>query len=125
MHLATADEMREMDRLTIESFGLPGRVLMENAGRGATRVLMNKFPDIASKRVGIIAGRGNNGGDGFVIARYLERAGVQGELGPVMNEERDAEYWFSQPGAPFPKLENEDEEPMTVSYDELIQSWQN
>ena len=76
MHLTTADEMREMDRLTIESFGLPGRVLMENAGRGATRVLMNKFPDIASKRVGIIAGRGNNGGDGFVIARYLAHAGV-------------------------------------------------
>ncbi len=76
MHLVTADEIREMDRLTIESFGLPGRVLMENAGRGATRVLMNKFSDIASKRVGIIAGRGNNGGDGFVIARYLAHAGV-------------------------------------------------
>lgn len=76
MHLLTADEMREMDRMTIESFGLPGRVLMENAGRGATRVLMENFSDIASKRVGVIAGRGNNGGDGFVIARYLAQAGV-------------------------------------------------
>jgi NAD(P)H-hydrate epimerase len=76
MHLVTADEIREMDRRTIEEFGIPGRVLMENAGRGATRVLMNRFPDIHQKRVGIIAGRGNNGGDGFVIARYLAQAGV-------------------------------------------------
>ncbi len=76
MHLVTADEMREMDRQTIESFGLPGRVLMENAGRGAARVLMKKFPDLSSIRVAIASGRGNNGGDGFVIARYLAHAGI-------------------------------------------------
>ncbi len=76
MHLLTADEMREMDRQTIESFGLPGRVLMENAGRGAARVLLKKFPDLSTKQVAIAAGRGNNGGDGFVIARYLAHAGV-------------------------------------------------
>jgi len=76
MHILTADEMREMDRQTIESFGLPGRILMENAGRGAARVLMKKFPDISSKQVAIAAGRGNNGGDGFVVARYLAHAGV-------------------------------------------------
>ncbi|MFK7879560.1 ABC transporter substrate-binding protein [Roseobacter sp.] len=58
------------------------------------------------------------------VLERLERAGVQGDLGPVLNEEMDAEHWFSQPGAPYPKLENEDEEPMTVSYDELIKSWQ-
>jgi glycerol transport system substrate-binding protein len=57
-----------------------------------------------------------------VMAR-LERSGVQGDLGPLLNEERDEEYWLSQPGSPKPELENEDEEPMTVSYDELIQSW--
>jgi glycerol transport system substrate-binding protein len=58
-----------------------------------------------------------------VMAR-LERAGVQGDLGPVLNEEQEASYWLEQPGAPKPALENEDEEPQTVSYDELIQSWQ-
>jgi len=58
------------------------------------------------------------------VMQRLERAGVQGDLGPKMNEERDADYWFAQPGAPYPKLENEDETPMTVSYDELIASWQ-
>ncbi|WP_187428840.1 hypothetical protein ROLI_017090 [Roseobacter fucihabitans] len=58
------------------------------------------------------------------VLERLERAGVQGDLGPVLNEEMSAEHWFAQPGAPFPKLENEDEEPQTVSYDELIKSWQ-
>lgn len=77
MHLVTAAEMREMDRLTMESFGLPGRVLMENAGRGAARVLMDACPDIREKSVAVVAGRGNNGGDGFVVARYLAGAGVK------------------------------------------------
>ncbi|WP_193141372.1 ABC transporter substrate-binding protein [Meridianimarinicoccus sp. MJW13] len=58
------------------------------------------------------------------VLERLERAGIQGDIGPKLNEERDAEYWFSQPGAPYAKLENEDEEPQTVSYDELINSWQ-
>ena len=71
MYLVTAKEMQEMDRRTIESFGLPGRVLMENAGRGAADFFLEKHPDMINCKVGIIAGRGNNGGDGFVIARYL------------------------------------------------------
>ena len=41
-----------------------------------------------------------------------------------MNEEKGAEYWLAQPGAPKAKLENEDEEPQTIAYDELIKSWQ-
>jgi glycerol transport system substrate-binding protein len=53
----------------------------------------------------------------------LERAGVQGDIGPVMNEEQGEDYWLAQPGSPKPKLENEEEEPITVSYDELIASW--
>ena len=58
------------------------------------------------------------------VMSRLERAGVQGELGPVLNEEQDASYWLEQPGAPKPAIENEDEEPQTVSYDELVASWQ-
>jgi len=76
MYIVTANEMREMDRLTIESFGIPGRVLMENAGRGAAQILLKNFSDLTHKKVGVIAGRGNNGGDGFVIARYLAQIGV-------------------------------------------------
>ncbi|MBU0995776.1 MAG: NAD(P)H-hydrate dehydratase [Proteobacteria bacterium] len=77
MELVTAEEMREMDQRTITSFGIPGVVLMENAGRGATRVLMEQFGDLENKKVGILAGSGNNGGDGFVIARYLFLKGVR------------------------------------------------
>ncbi len=58
-----------------------------------------------------------------VLAR-IERSGVQGDLGPVLNDEMDPEFWLSQAGSPQARLENEDEEPETVSYDELIQSWQ-
>ena len=71
MLAVTAQEMKEMDRLTIESFGIPGIVLMESAGRGCVEGLLRHFPDVTQQKVGIAAGRGNNGGDGFVIARYL------------------------------------------------------
>ena len=58
------------------------------------------------------------------VLERLERAGIQGDLGPVMNEPQDPQYWLDQPGAPKPKLENEDPEPETISYEELISSWQ-
>jgi hydroxyethylthiazole kinase-like uncharacterized protein yjeF len=77
MYLVTANEMQKIDRSTIESFGLPGRILMENAGRGATQFFLEQFKDAKNKKVGVIAGRGNNGGDGFVIARYLAQKGIR------------------------------------------------
>jgi glycerol transport system substrate-binding protein len=58
------------------------------------------------------------------VLERLERAGIQGDIGPKLNEEMDPEHWLSQPGAPKAKLENEDEEPITIAYDELIKSWQ-
>src|SRR5512139_1979110 len=77
MRIVTADEMAAMDRTTIEGVGIPGVVLMENAGRGAWEVMRRHFPDLAGKRVVILAGGGNNGGDGFVIARHLWERRVQ------------------------------------------------
>jgi NAD(P)H-hydrate epimerase len=71
MILVTAGEMQEMDRQAIETHGIPGLELMENAGRGATDVLLGQFAGSIKTGVGIICGKGNNGGDGFVIARYL------------------------------------------------------
>ena len=59
------------------------------------------------------------------VLERLERAGIQGELGPRLAEPRDPAYWLSQPGAPAPALDNEKPEPMTVDYDELIESWRN
>ncbi len=76
MLLVTARQMQEMDRQAIESFGIPGLVLMENAGRGAFNFLLEKYKDISRQKVAILAGRGNNGGDGFVIARYLMEKGI-------------------------------------------------
>jgi NAD(P)H-hydrate epimerase len=66
------DEVRAVDRRAIEEYGMPGVVLMENAGRGAAEVLVKLGID---GPVVICAGRGNNGGDGFVIARHLENRG--------------------------------------------------
>ncbi|WP_431300873.1 carbohydrate ABC transporter substrate-binding protein [Tabrizicola sp. BL-A-41-H6] len=59
------------------------------------------------------------------VLERIERAGVQGDIGPKMGEVKDAQYWIDQPGAPVAKLANEDEEPKTIAYDELIKSWQN
>jgi NAD(P)H-hydrate epimerase len=67
------DEVRELDRRAIEDFGVPGVVLMENAGRGCAELLMRLNPD--RKPTVILCGPGNNGGDGFVIARHLDNHG--------------------------------------------------
>jgi len=76
MKVVTAEQMQELDRKSIEVYRIPGIVLMENAGRGAVEVLTSNFPDIQKKTIAIIAGKGNNGGDGFVIARYLLNRGI-------------------------------------------------
>lgn len=59
-----------------------------------------------------------------VLSR-LERAGVQGDIGPKLNDEMGAEHWLSQPGSPKAMLDNEKPQPITVDYDELIKSWEN
>jgi len=69
----TRGQVREYDRIAIEDVGVPGPVLMENAGRGAAAVAMEMLADGDS--VAVVAGPGNNGGDGFVIARHLLGAG--------------------------------------------------
>lgn len=66
------DEVRAIDRRAIEEYGVPGVVLMENAGRGAAELLLSLG---VSGPVVICAGKGNNGGDGYVIARHLDNAG--------------------------------------------------
>lgn len=70
-------QAREVDRCAIEELGLPGIVLMENAGRGAAEVVLDLLRERAlAGPVGVVCGPGNNGGDGFVLARHLEIAGV-------------------------------------------------
>ncbi len=76
MKVATAEQMQELDRRSIENYKIPGIVLMENAGRGAAEVISKTFPNIQRWKVAVISGKGNNGGDGFVIARHLMNQGV-------------------------------------------------
>ena len=80
MRAVTAEEMAEMDRVAIEDVGIPGAVLMENAGKGATEVMSRYFPELDEKEVAVLAGGGNNGGDGFVIARQLWQQGVEAKV---------------------------------------------
>jgi yjeF C-terminal region, hydroxyethylthiazole kinase-related/yjeF N-terminal region len=75
MQLALAAQMRELDRQTIEEIGLPGMVLMENAGRSTVDRMEQTFGSVAGKTVCIFAGPGNNGGDGLVIARTVHGLG--------------------------------------------------
>src|ERR1051325_1825435 len=73
MKIVTAAEMREIDRRTTEEFGIPSLTLMENAGSAVAEFCLREYPD--AKTVGVICGKGNNGGDGFVAARKLHEAG--------------------------------------------------
>ncbi|MEW5801919.1 MAG: NAD(P)H-hydrate dehydratase [bacterium] len=71
MKVATARQMQALDRYTIEEIGLPGIVLMENAGRQVVAKMLQHFSDLPQRRVTIVCGKGNNGGDGLVVARHL------------------------------------------------------
>src|ERR1700758_2492896 len=73
MKIVGAAEMREIDRSTSERFGVHSLTLMENAGSAVAEFVLSKYPQ--AKRVGIVCGKGNNGGDGFVTARKLIEAG--------------------------------------------------
>lgn len=73
MKIVTAAEMREIDRRTTEEFGIPSLTLMENAGSAVAEFCLLEYPD--AKTIGVICGKGNNGGDGFVAARKLHEAG--------------------------------------------------
>ena len=73
MKIVSAAEMREIDRATSERFGVPSLTLMENAGSAVARFILSDYP--LAERVGILCGKGNNGGDGFVVARKLVEAG--------------------------------------------------
>ncbi len=80
MIVVTAMQMRELDRLTIEEFGVPSLTLMERAGEGITEVLLQRFAPAVKKGVLIVAGKGNNGGDGFVVARLLKKKKIPCEV---------------------------------------------
>ena len=73
MKVVTAAEMRQIDQDTIDGIGIPGIVLMETAGSAIVRAIEQHYP--TCQRIGILVGKGNNGGDGLVIARQLAHVG--------------------------------------------------
>ena len=77
MRILTAAQMREADRFTIEEIGIPSLVLMENAGRQVVAAIEAAYEERLAGRVAVLCGRGNNGGDGFVVARTLLQRGIE------------------------------------------------
>jgi len=73
----TRDEVRAFDKWAINSLGIPGVVLMENAGRICAEFIAGKLREVDRPKVCIFCGTGNNGGDGFVIARHLSNSDFQ------------------------------------------------
>src|SRR5216684_1697273 len=80
MKALTAAEMREVDRLTTERHGIPSLQLMEDAGTRFFEFLRTSYGDVAASHASILCGKGNNGGDGFVVARHLQAAGLKPEV---------------------------------------------
>lgn len=106
MKLATAQEIRAIDGLAISRFGLHGLQLMENAGSGIASVIKRELDPKGKKRVSIFAGKGNNGGDGFVAARHLKNSGYEpvvflsGEIENLAGDAgANARIWVKMGGA--------------------------
>jgi hydroxyethylthiazole kinase-like uncharacterized protein yjeF len=94
MRILNAEQMREADRRTIQDIGIASLVLMENAGRQVVAAIESLYPDLADRRIAIVCGKGNNGGDGFVVARTLQQRGfdvsvfVIGQISEVKGDAR-------------------------------------
>ena len=86
--LYRAEQVRELDRLAIETYGIPGETLMERAGKAAWETLERLWP--GAERILVLAGTGNNGGDGFVVARLALQAGRKVQVLQLGDRERIA-----------------------------------
>ena len=80
LRILTAEEMREVDRLTSEREGIAPATLMENAGTNVASFIEARFPTFRHRRIAILCGKGNNGGDGFVVARHLRDSGARPDV---------------------------------------------
>ena len=102
MRVLTTAQMRDADRRTIEEVGIPSAVLMENAGRQVVAAMERHLRALGDLRVAVVCGKGNNGGDGFVVARALEASGVHTRVYLVVSSsevEGDAQVNLAALGA--------------------------
>jgi NAD(P)H-hydrate epimerase len=107
----TRDEVRAFDRWAINTLGIPGVVLMENAGRSCAELIKDKLKHISKPKVCIFCGTGNNGGDGSVIARHLINSGFNvvvvlcGDRGKVKGDAKINLDVLEQLGQPIERLD--------------------
>ncbi len=80
MEILTGEQMRRVDRRAIDELGIPGLQLMEAAGRGVAERLLAEYPEARASPLLVLCGKGNNGGDGLVAARWIARAGAAPRL---------------------------------------------
>ena len=85
MIVVTSEQMREIDRLTIQKYGTPSLTLMERAGAGVVKAILDRFAEPASRGVLVVSGKGNNGGDGFVVGRLLREQGLSCDIALLAN----------------------------------------
>jgi len=86
----SAAQMKAVDRAAIDKLGLPGLVLMENAGRGVAEIIAREKSHLSDLDVRVVCGAGQNGGDGFVVARHLLDRGAQVQVFLAMPREKMA-----------------------------------
>lgn len=84
----TRQQVRDLDKTAIEKLHIPGIVLMENAGINCCQLIIKKMTEISASSACIVCGTGNNGGDGFVIARHLENEGVKTRIVILGSEDK-------------------------------------
>jgi hydroxyethylthiazole kinase-like uncharacterized protein yjeF len=124
--IVSAEQMRALDRAAIEEDGIASLVLMERAGQGVYESICRWFAPVQNKRVTVICGKGNNAGDGLVVARYLFEAGIQAQvylaLPPSEFTDDAAAQWkvvqsLKIPAAPLPSPLSTNE---FASYDLIV-----
>ena len=127
MKLVTSALMQQIDRETIDNVGIPGPRLMENAGCGiAEAILEDILADLAKPSVTVVCGKGNNGGDGFVVARYLFEAGADVTIyfqGPLDKLSVDARLNFERVaaiGLPMIEIKSPDDLPDSLESDFIV-----
>jgi glycerol transport system substrate-binding protein len=113
----------------VEFYRSPARVMWTPSGTNVpdypklAQLWWQNIGEAVSGEVTVDTAMDNLAAEQDRVMERIERAGVQGECGPKLNEEQDEAYWLEQPGAPKPKLENEKPQGETVQYDDLIAAW--
>ncbi len=126
MKLVTSSQMRNIDKKTIEGIGIPGLELMEKAGKGVALTAKEMLGDAKNKKVVIFCGRGNNGGDGFVVGRYLSEWDAEVEFYLIAKREEvkgDAKTNLEKAdklGLPINEVLNKEEIPSKIEADLIV-----